>query len=50
MKITLPIIVLTAGCIAGSYASAADSPVSIVKAQRADSNAAVKAHDAVRSN
>jgi hypothetical protein len=46
MKITFPIIVLTVGCIAGSYASAADSPVSIVRAQRAESNAAVKAHDA----
>jgi Domain of unknown function (DUF4440) len=32
----------------GSYASAADSPVSIVRAQRAESDAAIKAHDAHR--
>jgi Domain of unknown function (DUF4440) len=48
MKITFPIIALAVGCIAGSYVSAADSPVSIVRVQRAESNAAIKAHDAYR--
>jgi hypothetical protein len=48
MKMTFPIIALAVGCIAGSYGSAADNPVSVGRAQRAESNAAIKAHDAIR--
>jgi len=47
MKMSLP-IVLAIGCIGGSNASTVGSPVSAVRMQRAESNAAIEAHDAVR--
>jgi hypothetical protein len=48
MKISFPILLLIAGCMGGSYASTVESPTSVVRAQRAESNAAIKAHDAIR--
>lgn len=48
MKISFSLLLLTVSCISGSYASNADSPVSIVRAQRAWSNSAIEAHDAHR--
>jgi hypothetical protein len=48
MKMGFPIFLTIVGCISGSYASTVDSPTSVVKVQRAESNAAIKAHDAVR--
>jgi hypothetical protein len=48
MKMRLLIFLLIVGGLGGSYASTADSPALAVRAQRAESNAAIKAHDAVR--
>jgi uncharacterized protein DUF4440 len=48
MKISFPILLVIAGCIVGAYASAADSPTSVVRVRRAESNAAIKAHDSGR--
>jgi hypothetical protein len=48
MKISFPILLLTAACMGGSPASAVDNPTSVVRAQRVESNAAIKAHDATR--
>jgi hypothetical protein len=48
MKISFPMFLLIIGCIGGSHASTVDSPTSVVRVQRAESNAAIKAHDAVR--
>jgi Domain of unknown function (DUF4440) len=48
IKISVPILLLIVGCMAGSHASTVDSPTSAVRVQRAESNAAIKAHDAVR--
>jgi len=48
MKIGFPILLLIAACMGGSYASTVDGPTSVVRVQRAESNAAIKAHDAVR--
>jgi hypothetical protein len=48
MKISLPILLLIVGCMSGSNASTVDSPTSAVRAQRAESNAAIKARDAHR--
>jgi uncharacterized protein (DUF1330 family) len=47
-KFGFPLLLLMVGCIGGSYATAADSPTSVVRMQRAESNAAIKAHDAHR--
>ena len=41
-------LLLTVGCIGNSYTSTAATPVSIVRAQRAEYNAAIAAHDPVR--
>jgi Domain of unknown function (DUF4440) len=46
MKISFPLLLL--GCAVAPFASTPDSPTSVVKAQRAESNAAIKAHDAAR--
>lgn len=46
MKMSFPI--LLAGCMAGSYASTVASPTSVIRAQRAEPNAAITAHDATR--
>jgi hypothetical protein len=48
MKTSFPILLLIAGCIVGSYGSTVDSPISVVRVQRAESNAPIKTHDAVR--
>ena len=48
MKTSFPILLLTVCCMGGSHASTVDSPTSVVRVQRAESNAAIKAHDAVR--
>jgi hypothetical protein len=48
MRISLPIFLLIINCMAGSYAATVDSAASAVRAQRAESNAAIEAHDAVR--
>jgi hypothetical protein len=48
IKINFAILLLIAGCLAGSHASNLDNPASVVRLQRAESNAAIKAHDAVR--
>ena len=40
--------ILLAGYMVGSYASTPDGPASLVRAQRAESNADIKAHDANR--
>jgi len=46
MQIRVSILLL--GCAVGSHALATDHPASVVRAQRAESNAAIKAHDAPR--
>jgi hypothetical protein len=48
MKMSFPIFLAIVGCMGGSYASTVDSPTSTVRVQRAESNAAIEAHDAVR--
>ena len=48
MKIALPNVLLIFGCLGASHASTGDTPTSIVRAQRAEYNAAIAAHDAVR--
>jgi hypothetical protein len=48
MKKSLPIFLLIVGCVGGSYALTANSPALTVRVQRAESNAAIKAHDAIR--
>lgn len=48
MKVISRIVLLVVGCASGSYASTADSAVFMVRVQRAESNAAIEAHDAVR--
>ena len=42
-------LLLTVGCIGNGYTSTATTPVSIVRAQRAEYNAAIAAHDPVRT-
>jgi Domain of unknown function (DUF4440) len=44
----MKVLVLLLGCAVGSYASTPDSPTSVVRAQRAESNAAIKARDPAR--
>ena len=48
MKIALPNVLLIFGCLGASHASNGDTPTSIVRAQRAEYNAAIAARDAVR--
>jgi hypothetical protein len=48
MKISFLFFLLIVDCMGGSYASIVDSPTSVVRVQRAESNAAIKDHDAVR--
>ena len=48
MKMSFPIFLLIVGCVGASYASTVDGPTSAVRVQRAESNAAIEAHDAVR--
>ncbi len=48
MRTHLGLFLLIVGCICESQASTTDTPVSLVRAQRAESNAAIAAHDAVR--
>jgi len=48
MMTHLGFFLLVIGCMCESQASAADTPVSLVRAQRAESNAAIAAHDAAR--
>ena len=48
MRTHLGLFLLIVGCMCESQASTADTPVSLVRAQRAESNAAIAAHDAVR--
>jgi hypothetical protein len=48
MKMALPMSLLFLGCLGASHASNKDTPTSIVRAQRAEYNAAIAAHDAVR--
>ena len=48
MSMRFAAVVLIVGCIGTSYASTADTPTSIVRARRAQYNAAIAAHDAVR--
>ena len=48
MKMALPSFLLIVGCLSASHASTGDSPVSIVRSQRAEYNAAIAAHDAIR--
>jgi hypothetical protein len=48
MKMSFPIFLLSVGCMGGSYASTVNSITSTVRTQRAESNAAIEAHDAVR--
>jgi hypothetical protein len=48
MSTRFAIFLLIIGCMGESYASTADTPTSIVRAQRAEYNAAIAAHDAVR--
>jgi Domain of unknown function (DUF4440) len=48
MKISFPFLLLVVGSAGGSYASTVDSPSAAVRGQRAESNAAIEAHDAVR--
>jgi hypothetical protein len=47
MRTYFGIVLLIVGCMC-AQASAADTPESVVRAQRAESNAAIAAHDAVR--
>jgi len=48
MKIVLPNVLLICGLLGVSHASAGNTPISIVRAQRAEYNAAIAARDAVR--
>jgi len=48
MKIALPNVLLIVCCLGASHASIGDTPTEIVRAQRAEYNAAISAHDAVR--
>jgi hypothetical protein len=48
MKMSLPIFVLIVAGMGGSHASTVGGPASAVRMQRTESNAAIKAHDAVR--
>jgi hypothetical protein len=48
MKMISRIVLLVVGRMSGSHASTADSAVSMVRVQRAESNAAIEAHNAVR--
>jgi hypothetical protein len=48
MKMSFPILFLIVGSMGGSHASIVDSPFAAVIVQRAESNAAIEAHDAVR--
>ena len=48
MRTYFAIFLLTVGCIGESSGSIAETPTSIVRAQRAEYNAAIAAHDAVR--
>jgi Domain of unknown function (DUF4440) len=48
MKTSFATLLVIVGYIGGSYASAAGDSISVVRAQRAESNAAIAAHDAVR--
>ncbi len=48
MKKSFPIFMVVVGYMGGSFASSVDDPISAVRAQRAESNAAIEAHDAVR--
>ena len=48
MRTCFGIFLLIVGCLRESHASTADTPTSMVRAQRAESNAAIAAHDAVR--
>ena len=48
MTMRFAIFLMIVGCVGGSSASTVDSPSSTVRAQRAESNAAIEAHDAVR--
>ena len=47
-RVSLTILLLIAGCVVGSNASTVGGPTSVVRMQRAESNAAIKAHDAHR--
>lgn len=48
MKIVLPKVLLIFGLLGASHASTGTTPTSIVRAQRAEYNAAIAARDAVR--
>jgi len=48
MQMGFPTVLLIIGCMSGSYASTVGNPAAAVGAQRAESNAAIKARDAVR--
>ena len=48
MKMGFSILLLVVGCMSGTNASTMGSAVSTVKVQRAESNAAIAAHDAAR--
>ena len=48
MKSSFPLLLLMAGAAGGSHASTSDSPSAAVRVQRAESNAAIEAHDPVR--
>ena len=48
MNIVLPNVLLIVCCLGASHASVGGTPTAIVRAQRADYNAAIAAHDAVR--
>jgi hypothetical protein len=48
MKPIFPMLIVMTGAICGSHASAVDSSTSAVRVLRAESNAAIAAHDAVR--
>jgi len=48
MRTSFAIFLLIVGCMAESDASSMDTPTSVVRARRAEYNAAIAAHDAVR--
>jgi hypothetical protein len=48
VKMSFATLLVVVGYMGGSYASAVDNSISVVRAQRAESNAAIAAHDAVR--
>jgi hypothetical protein len=48
MKMSFPIFLLIVGVIGGSSASTVENAASAVRTRRAESNAAIEAHDAVR--